>query len=132
MYQLLPLFCFIGLSLAEGPEFEKAYKACAPKFPTVDSKVLDHFCEPSFQPSDKNTKCFMKCVGEETGFASADGQLRVDKFLNYSSPEDAVKVGPELIKCSDMIKPDPCDTAFDQWKCFCKPQLKVLNKVEFE
>lgn len=127
MYQpLLLLFCLIGSSLAGGPEFEKAYKTCAPKFPTVDSHVMDEFCDPSFQASDKDTKCLMKCVGEETGFSSADGKLRVDKFMNYSSPEDATILAPELTNCSALVKPDACDTAYDQWKCFC---VAVVSKV---
>lgn len=110
----------VGSSFADGPDMEKAYKTCAPKFPTVDSKVLDQFCEPSFQASDKETKCLMKCIGEETGFATADGKIILSKFKSAApTTVDPVKLDTALTNCSSVIKPDACDTAYDQWKCLC-------------
>lgn len=117
---LLFVICLIGSSLADGPEIEKAYKTCAPNFPSVDSQVLDKFCEASYQTTDKDTKCLMKCVGEGTGYATADGKIIVSKFKASASPlVDQAKLEAALTKCFEMVKPDPCDTAYDQWKCLC-------------
>lgn len=124
---LLLLFCLIGSSLAVDFDLEKVYKTCGSKFPTVDPLVMQEFCEPSFQTSDKNAKCLIKCFGEETGFSSADGKLvSVDNFLNQTSPEVAAKLDPEITKCTAMVKPDSCETAYEQWKCFCEALYSVV------
>lgn len=117
---LLLLSCLVGSSLAgEGPEFEAALKKCAPSFPSVDKNMMDKFCDPDFETKDKDSKCLVKCLGQETGFSTADGKLIVDKFLTSSTKEAAAVLEPELKKCAAMDKSEACETAYEQWRCFC-------------
>lgn len=113
MYQLLFLvICLIGSSLADDdvPDIKKALKTCAPKYPSVVKLDFDDFCEPSVQTSDKDTKCLIKCIGDATGYMT--------KFKGSEAPS----VEAALTKCFALVKPDACDTAYDQWKCICEAE----------
>lgn len=128
MYQPLVLsiiICLIGLAVApavsdDTPDFEKAFITCLPKFPSVDLDVFNNFCEPSFKTSNNDTKCLIKCVGEETGHSSTDGKLIISKFLNDSlALAELAKFDAGVANCTSLVKADACDTAYEQWNCYC-------------
>lgn len=123
MYKLLlSVLLAIGLTLANvPPEVEKAFKTCTAKLPKADAKVMDKFCEASYTKADNDTKCLLRCVGEETGLFTPDGRIIEGQFLNFAPPSVAkAKLDEVLAKYSVMIKADSCDTAFSQWKCMCE------------
>lgn len=118
--QLFFVLCVIGSSLTASPKIDSALKTCVPKFPTADPDFINNLCDASYQISNKDTKCLLKCVGEEIGLLSADGTTIVS-FVKNTAPSfiDQAKLDVALAKCTAMVKSDACDTAYDQWKCNC-------------
>lgn len=119
---LLLVVYLIGSSLAaEDPKEKKALEVCGPKFPNVDPKVMDEMCEGSDKTFDKDTKCYVKCIGEESGYTSADGKIDITSFkASLPAAADSAKLEAALTKCGAVVKPDACETAFEQFKCLCE------------
>lgn len=121
---LLLVICLIGSSLADDSEvLWKAFDKCSSKFPSIDVKILGDMFKGSShnQTIGKDIKCLVKCVGEESGFGSAEGKIIAIKFKTSLSAEpDQAKVDAAIAKCASLVKSDACDTAFDQFKCVCE------------
>lgn len=122
MYQVLLVMLPIASTFADGPGFQQAFIMCGGQYPSVDLNVFNDFCEPSFKTSDNSTKCLIKCVGEQTGFSGADGKINQTMFMNVTSslpPIDPATLNAGVAKCSSLATTDTCDTAYQQWNCYC-------------
>lgn len=127
---LFIVLCLVNFSfgdkVSESPPdvkklLENAVKKCAPKYPSVPSIDFEHFCEANVQTSDNSTKCMIMCVGDETGYFT--------KYKNAPESVDVAKMEAAGAKCSEIVKPDPCDAGYEQWKCLCEAENPEKFKI---
>lgn len=110
----------IGWTCQQEQLFISVIANCSKLYPTVDVKGLDEVClSPNETSTEKDIKCFVKCMGEGIGIASPDGKIIESKLktvdvLDPEKSEEAIK------KCAGLVKVDVCDTAYDQYRCLCE------------
>lgn len=103
------------------PEMEKAMETCKQKLPDVKDDDIKQLCTPGYTATNENVKCFVKCLGQETGKVDAKGGLIKDALLKMPPTEmDPEKLKASLDGCIALKGATDCDTAYVQWQCLLK------------
>lgn len=112
--------------------FTKHQKECVDKL-NVPADLLDKYTKFVY-PDDADTRCYIKCVFEQSGLFTEDTGFNVHKLHHHLVGEHGTvdhsdKTHAEIAKCVENKADDTnkCTTAYRGLKCMLDSNLLVIN-----
>lgn len=95
---------------------------CAKENHIDESKLAQFFSETHVFEPTRDNKCFFKCVYNKLGYIDDNGTLIKEKLLEDVKKEmpDKLKPFEDCLNKGDIVKNDPCDTAYAIHECLAK------------
>lgn len=98
-------------------EYEKHLADCMKQFPKITETILKEMHKSDYKTDDKDIYCFIKCMGDKSGALNDKGAIDIEKVLATNQTKDKEKLKTAHQKCVEETGPDPCTTAYKQWRC---------------
>lgn len=112
--------------------FTKHHQECVDKL-NVPTDRLDNYAKFDY-PDDEITRCYTKCIFEQSGLFGEDSGFNVHKLHHHLVGEHGTvdhsdKTHAEIAKCVENKAEDAnkCTTAYKGFKCMLDSNLLVIN-----